>query len=88
MFKGPEPAAAPWATVPAEPEQGERTLLPRKGPEPKTGVGPRGPSTRADGAGLQLVTGDRSGVTAPEPAVSQFPTRDRTFALRSETAES
>lgn len=88
MFKGPaEPAAAPWATVPAEPEQGERTLLPRKGPEPKTGSAQGVRSTLADGAGLQLVTGDRSGVTAPEPAVSQFPSGSN-LRLRSETAES
>ena len=31
---------------------------------------------RVDSAGLQLVTGERSGVTAAELAVSQFPTRD------------
>ena len=43
---------------------------------------------RANSACLMLVAGERSGVTAPEPAKSQFPTRDRAFALPRETTES
>ena len=83
--------APQWHSGSGRDVQGPQARSSPSGRCPCPALLPRGPpegSTRVNSACLMLVMGERSGVTAPEPVGSQFPTRDRAFALPRETTES